>query len=75
MITSTLTTKGQATIPAEIRNVLKLKPGDKVAFEMHGNEVVIYKPKPFDQLYHAAISNLVAEEWDSSEDDEAYRDL
>jgi len=75
MITTTLTSKGQATIPAQIRKVLSLKPGDQVAFEVHGDEVVLFKPKPFDQLYHAALSNLLADEWNSPEDDEAYNDL
>ncbi len=32
MATSTLTSKGQTTIPNEIRRHLKLKPGDRIEF-------------------------------------------
>jgi AbrB family looped-hinge helix DNA binding protein len=39
--TSTLTRKGQVTIPAEIRRALALKQGDKVAFELEGDQVRI----------------------------------
>lgn len=30
---ATVTSKGQVTLPASLRRTLKLKPGDKVAFE------------------------------------------
>ena len=33
-ITTTITQRGQVTIPAEIRRALRLKPRDKVAFIM-----------------------------------------
>ena len=32
MQTSTLTSKGQVTIPTDVRRLLGLKPGDQVAF-------------------------------------------
>ena len=32
MTTATITTKGQITIPAEVRHALKLEPGDRVEF-------------------------------------------
>ena len=34
MQTSTITTKGQVTIPAEMRRKLGLSPGDRIAFEL-----------------------------------------
>ncbi len=70
---SSLTSKGQATIPAEIREVLHLKAGDKVAFEVKDHLVIISKLEPFDYQYHQALS-CTLHEWDSSED-EAYNDL
>ncbi len=36
---SSMTQKGQVTIPAEIRARLGLKPRDRVAFEIDGEEV------------------------------------
>jgi antitoxin PrlF len=38
---ATITTKGQVTIPAEIRKALGLKPSDKVAFVFDQGEVKI----------------------------------
>lgn len=74
MLLSTLTSKGQATIPAEIRLALSLKPGDKLIFEIFDHKALIAKAEPFDYLYHASISNSLSE-WNSPEDDEAYNDL
>lgn len=42
---TTLTQKGQVTIPVAIRSTLGLKPKDKVRFEVVGDEVKI-KPAP-----------------------------
>ena len=38
---TTLTEKGQVTIPQEIRKLLGLRPKDKVRFEVEGNVVKI----------------------------------
>ncbi len=38
---STVTTKGQATIPAEIRRLLRITPHDKVAFLVEAGQVRI----------------------------------
>jgi AbrB family looped-hinge helix DNA binding protein len=42
---TTITTKGQVTIPKDIREELKLKPGDKVIFEKEGNRVILKPAK------------------------------
>ncbi len=42
MITSKLSSKGQTTIPKEIRNALELDPGDRLAYEIREGEVVIH---------------------------------
>ena len=42
---TTVTQKGQVTIPAEVRSRLGLKPRDKVHFEMRG-DVVTLRPVP-----------------------------
>ena len=40
MNSSTLTTKGQVTIPKRLRDYLGLSPGDKVGFEYTGDGAV-----------------------------------
>jgi antitoxin PrlF len=42
---STITTKGQATIPKAIREHLRLKPGDRVKFFVHPDGSVVLLPK------------------------------
>lgn len=74
MLISKLTIKGQATIPAEVRAALQLEPGDAVTFEIKDHRAVIAKAKSFDYVYHKALSDTLVE-WNSEEDDEAYRDL
>ncbi|MBI2936404.1 MAG: AbrB/MazE/SpoVT family DNA-binding domain-containing protein [Chloroflexi bacterium] len=37
--TTTVTSKGQVTIPGELRRVLKIKPKDRVAFELANGEL------------------------------------
>lgn len=41
MNTSTLTQKGQVTIPAGIRKKLSLRTGDRVAFVQQGDHVLV----------------------------------
>ena len=43
MQSSSLTIKGQVTIPAEIRNKLGFKPGDKIGFVIENDHVVLYR--------------------------------
>jgi AbrB family looped-hinge helix DNA binding protein len=43
MYTSTLTTKGQITLPKALRDALRLHSGDKIIFENQGNGNVILK--------------------------------
>lgn len=42
---STITVKGQATIPKAIREHLRLKPGDRVKFFVHPDGSVVILPK------------------------------
>jgi antitoxin PrlF len=42
---STITTKGQATIPRAAREHLQLKPGDRVKFFLHPNGSVVILPR------------------------------
>jgi len=41
MPTSTITSKGQTTVPKEIRDVLDVGPGDRLTWEVRGGKVAI----------------------------------
>ncbi len=41
MPTTTLTSRGQTTIPKSIRDALRLQPGDRVEFVLDGEEVIL----------------------------------
>lgn len=43
--TTTMTSKGQVTVPREIRDRLGLKSGDKMAFTMLSDGTIIMRPK------------------------------
>lgn len=39
MVKATLTSKGQLTVPKEVRDQLDIKPGDRLLFEPEGDSV------------------------------------
>lgn len=45
MATSTLTTKGQITIPKEIREHLKLRAGHRLEFQIAADGLVLMRPR------------------------------
>ncbi len=60
--TSTITSKGQATIPAPIRKKLGIKIGQKIIFEENGQEVYI---KTHSQLVNELAGSLKTNiKWD-----------
>ncbi len=70
-----LSSKGQVTIPAEVRKALHLKTGDTLTWEVQSDGYIfVRKIEPIDVAYLNALNGTLSE-WDSSEDDEAYRDL
>jgi antitoxin PrlF len=69
-----LTSKGQVTVPKEVRTRLHLEPGDLLSYELEGDEVRVRKVGRFDAAWHRALSATL-EEWNTPEDNEAFRDL
>jgi len=48
MAVSTLTAKGQTTIPKAIRDHLKLRPGNRIDFVVEGDGRVVLRPATVD---------------------------
>ncbi len=68
---SKLSTKGQVTIPANIRKAIGIEPGDLISYELQGKSIKLKRIEPFDAAYHTSVSETL-EEWNSPEDEEAF---
>ena len=75
VITSRLTSKGQATIPKAIREELGLRSGDRISFRIHSGRVEIKRISPINLEFARAQESGLAEEWLAAEDEAAYGDL
>lgn len=72
---SKLTTKYQASIPPEIREVLNLDKGDRIAFDIvDRGSVMIRKASAIDLEFADAVSDTMSE-WASEHDEAAYSAL
>ena len=73
---SRLTVKYQATIPAPVRKRLGLSPGDSILFEESKptGAIILRRAEPLDLEYLEALERTLSE-WDSENDELAYRDL
>ena len=74
IVTSKVTSKYQATIPAIVRKALGIKHGDAVAFEIEDGVVTIRRATGLDKGYAEAIADTLSE-WLGEHDAEAYRGL
>ena len=72
---SKITAKGQITLPKKVRDKLKVRAGDYLAYDVIGNTVKIRKAQPLDLPWLRAQSRTLAPEWDSSYDHENFDDL
>ena len=65
MPTSTLTSKGQTTVPKEVREVLDLGEGDKLTWEIRGGRVAVTTDRPslldFEGFIKNSSGDVVAE--------------
>ncbi|ANB02975.1 AbrB/MazE/SpoVT family DNA-binding domain-containing protein [Ectothiorhodospira sp. BSL-9] len=70
-----ITTKGQTTIPADIRAALQVGPGDLLAWELQEDgSATVRRVQPLDLEYLRALEGTLSE-WASAADEAAYRDL
>ena len=74
MLASRVTSKYQTTIPADVRKHLGIKQGDLVAFEIVNGKVTLRRVLPVDIEYAQAVAGTLSE-WESENDEEAYRNL
>ena len=74
MQTSRLSSKGQVTLPREVRKAIGAEAGDTIGYEVEDNVVRLKKLEPFDAAFHKALSNTL-DEWATEADEEAFRDL
>jgi len=70
-----ITSKGQTTIPQEVRTAMHVAPGDLIAWDVAPDgTATVRRVQPLDLEYLRALEGTLSE-WASPEDEEAYRDL
>jgi antitoxin PrlF len=70
-----ITAKGQVTIPKRIRDAAHIREGNRLSFDFDSNNRIIIKlmDSPVDVELLALQQTL--SEWNSSQDDESWREL
>ena len=71
MVTSRLSSKAQTTIPQPVRNALRLKEGDEIAYAIEDGRVVMTRAQPM--VLDDPFATFV--EWDGAADRKAYGNL
>lgn len=66
---ATVTSKGQMTIPAAVRESLGIHAGDSLAIELHEDTAILRKVMEVDVAWNNAIAATLTE-WEDSLDDE-----
>lgn len=70
-----ITTKGQTTIPQDVRTALKVVPGDLIAWEFGADATAtVRRVQPMDLEYLRAVEGTL-NEWNGAADEDAYRGL
>ena len=69
LLTSTLSAKGQTTIPARVRKQLGIQPGDTIAYELDDGGVRIRKSTPLEVEWARAVESTLSEWADGGDDD------
>ena len=70
-----ITSKGQTTIPREVRDALHVVPGDLITWVVAADGTArVRKAQPLDQEYLRSLEGNLSE-WSGAADERAYRDL
>jgi len=70
-----ITSKGQTTIPQEVRAALKVSAGDLIAWTIGTDgSATVRRVQPLDIEYLKAVQGTLSE-WACAEDEAAYREL
>jgi antitoxin PrlF len=67
--TSRISSKGQTTVPKEIRDALNIDSGDLIQYEIDGNVIRIRRIDSEENIWLKSIESTL-EEWHGSEDDD-----
>ena len=67
-------TRGQTTIPKRVRAAANLNADDTLAFEVQVDQLVVPKMPVADNAYLRRLAHT-RDEWNSLEDEAAWRDL
>jgi AbrB family looped-hinge helix DNA binding protein len=68
-VIATMTSKGQVTIPKEVRDALNLHQGDPILFEERNGVVVLRKRPRLDPAWYGNLSSTLGE-WEDDLDDD-----
>ncbi len=69
-----ITARGQTTIPKRVREAANLNAGDTLSFEVRSDHLVVRKATSAQETYLDGLAQTL-DEWNSPEDEEAWRDL
>ncbi len=77
MRTATITRKGQISIPKRIRDIEGFREGSKIVMLAYDDRIELRSMKQIDERMHTALAseNILAKDWNSQEEDEAWKDL
>jgi AbrB family looped-hinge helix DNA binding protein len=68
-LTSTVSSKGQTTLPAAVRRLLRVGSGDSLLYEVEKEAVRIRKATPLDAAWARAVESTLTE-WSGPDDDD-----
>ncbi|HJH31330.1 MAG TPA: AbrB/MazE/SpoVT family DNA-binding domain-containing protein [Methanosarcinaceae archaeon] len=77
MKSGTITRKGQISIPKRIRDIEGFKEGAKIAIFAYDDRIELRSMKQVEESMQTAFASekVLAKDWNTKEEDEAWKDL